>query len=251
MKKNGINRFKKIVVCGALMMSTLNLVACGSDEKDKVETAGTQELSDSISNDSTSLTESNEDLQESIDTEEEGSEVGNSDLVIEMSYDEAVEYLDTLPYTDTAYFEITTEEMPEGEAAIDYYSGSDKIVIVPDEIDGLKITQFNKWSFTNNEDIVAIKAPTSLRVIDDSVFVNCISLKYVTNLLNLEVMGDSAFLVCDVHYFEFSEKLTDIPYSWDDVDPTHLRVPKDSTIAEYAKQYNEEYGDEHFIIEEY
>ena len=243
---------KKKILAGVLMLAlTISMAACGEDKKEDKKDDKVSEQSQSIEEESEVGVSDNAD-------EIESSEVADTDIT-NMSYDEAKAYLDSLPETDPSYFEITTDGMPEGEAAIDNYTGTDKIVVVPNTIDGLTITQFNTWSFTNDENINAVKAPDNLRVVDESAFCNCFNLYYVTNLNNVETIKNGAFIYTEVKTFEFSEKLTVLEGVWCDfIDGYYdegavvLIIPSGSYATEYAADYNDNSeGATLFEVQEY
>lgn len=227
-----MKRFKVILMVGVMIFA---LSACGKDEDSK-----NNSNTESVASDTEGEDESKSDDSDGIN-------------IADMSYDDAKTYMDGLPTTDESLFEISTDGMPEGEAAIAAYNGEDKIVIVPDTIDGLKITKFNLWSFTNNENIVAVKAPSTLTVLDESTFANCLNLCYVTNLDNVKTIGNGAFIYTNVNYFEFSDSLTEVIGTWADYafEDMTLKAPKDCYIVKYVKTINESFGKDVFEIIEY
>lgn len=63
-------------------------------------------------------------------------------------------------------------------AAITSYDGNDKIVIIPSEIDGLKVHRIASMTFFCNEEIEEIHFPENV-IIENNVIINCDNLKRV------------------------------------------------------------------------
>ncbi len=256
-----ISKFKKVrigVVLGAMMLS---LVACGKDSSDSnLGKTSPAEIAEEKDDKITEAPSSDEIAEEKAD---EGTEPASNEEnsmynidIAAMSYEEAKEYMNSLPETDASYFEITTDvipALPEGEAAIRHYNGPDKIVVIPEEIDGFKITCIGPMAFNQNENVLAIKLPENTRILNKHALGSCFNLTYVTNMMNLESIGDYAFMNTKVLNYEFSEKLTD--FGWDSWYPAeeylYARAPKDSAVVQYMREVNEGYHYEFFIIEEY
>jgi hypothetical protein len=183
------------VMCAALSVSMLG---CGSKETNTTSVTDNvveNEVTDSSNN---NVSDDTETVQTNADTD-----------ISSMDYDAAKEYLASLPETDSSYFEYITEEMDDGECAITYYSGEDSIVVVPEEIDGLKVVRFENYSFTNNEGISAVRLPQTTRIIDKGVFCNCENLLYVTGLENVEYLGKMSFSCLNLRCVEFGDSVTE------------------------------------------
>lgn len=225
---------KKLCTIILVLLLALTVTACGKSESDKNNNSGSPDKNSSVSSDNESSdTKVTEDTSDN-----EPAASGSFADISAMNYDEAVAYLDSLPETDASYFEITTDEMADGEAAIARYRGSDEVVIIPETIDGLTITQVNKWSFTNHDDIVAVKAPKTLRVIEEGAFENTFNLIYVTGLENVEKIGHAAFNNSPkLRVLYFTDSVNEVKgyvaiYGQDEIT---VKVPKGSYIANYIK----------------
>lgn len=202
----------KKLIYGIICFSVfLTLVGCSSDNKDSTST-----------NDNTSSETENQNETKDISL---------------MSYDEAKEYLNTLSETDASVFEYTTNEMADGECAISGYSGTNQILVIPEMIDGLKVTKLSSWLFANNEDMIAVKLPNSIKTIESNVFVNCDNILYITGLENVEYLGEGSFFCKNLKYLEFGDSVKEaedgiIIYG----DNITLRLKKDSYLADIGNK---------------
>ena len=84
-----------------------------------------------------------------------------------------------------------------GEAAIRSYTGSDKTVIIPDEIDGCKVTTITKEAFKENKTIEKVVLPESLTTLSDSAFEDCSSLAEINIPENVTIIPRSCFKGCE------------------------------------------------------
>ena len=99
------------------------------------------------------------------------------------------------------YEEIEDEEFDyvidsEDCAKIINYKGNDKIVNVPDKINGYVVTEVGNNSFLNNKDIEEIILPSTITQIGYSTFFGCTSLMKITMPEDIVSIGDSAFWGC-------------------------------------------------------
>ena len=109
----------------------------------------------------------------------------------------------------------------EGDAVIRSYNGTDDIVSIPENINGYMVTEIAPYAFSGNNIIRHIEIPQTMRVIGesafynceslrsvainhhaeifeilDATFANCISLEFVSLPDNLNVIGKNAFYNC-------------------------------------------------------
>ena len=80
------------------------------------------------------------------------------------------------------------------EVRINQYEGSNPIVIVPSEIDGLPVTQFHQNAFKGNIIITSVTLPEGTTEIPQEFFKDCTSLKNVYLPNSVTRIGRSAFL---------------------------------------------------------
>lgn len=106
-----------------------------------------------------------------------------------------------LPETTSVQAETTgtnfTYSLDGDNAVITGYTGTEKDVIVPDTIDGHKITGIDEFAFFMNYGITSITLPESVESIGDYAFFHCTMLRDVTFQSDtLSFIGTSAFEGC-------------------------------------------------------
>ena len=101
--------------------------------------------------------------------------------------DEGVTVLDDFTFS-------TDEE--NGTASVVSYTGSDKAVKVPSEIDGLIVTSIGNNAFSDNTSIESVTIPTTVVSIGTGCFKNCVMLKKAVIPYSVEIIGASAFENC-------------------------------------------------------
>lgn len=95
------------------------------------------------------------------------------------------------PASDFAYY-----ENDDNGITIDMYIYKDKHVVIPEMIDGKKVTRIDDYAFDQDTDIVSVKMPDSITEIGESAFSGCSSLTTVALSENLESIGSGAFINC-------------------------------------------------------
>lgn len=113
--------------------------------------------------------------------------------------------------------------LSDGSAAIKGYTGDDVKMVIPNKIDGLTVTEIAYKAFFDNEDIVSVTIPDTVKKIGESAFCGCCCLSEVIIPETVEEIGEEAFHDCpcladdngfvivrDVlyEYFGESEKVT-------------------------------------------
>ncbi len=97
------------------------------------------------------------------------------------------------------------------EISIVKYIGTDSLVVIPEFIDNKPVTGIANGAFADNEDIVEVCFPNSLKTIGDSAFSGCSSLKYITIPNNVTTIGWSAFYNCSsIKYVTLGEGIVSI-----------------------------------------
>lgn len=163
--------------------------------------------------------------------------------------------------TDESDFEY--EEI-EGGVSISKYVGNDKIVVIPEEINGKSVLEVGEQAFSNNEMLEGIKIADSVTVLNRMSFSNCTNLNVVVMGNNVKEVKMQAFLMCtslkDVELnnrleilgdscFSYTEALKEIyiPDSVVKVDRPFLEdglsnVTIITEAGSAAEQYANEYG---------
>lgn len=99
----------------------------------------------------------------------------------------------------------------KGTASVVSYTGSDKAVKVPSEIDGLTVTSIGNNAFADNTSIESVTIPATVVSVGTGCFKNCVMLKKAVIPFSVEVIGASAFENCmDLVTVSLNEGLTTI-----------------------------------------
>ncbi|MBE5934010.1 MAG: sigma-70 family RNA polymerase sigma factor [Lachnospiraceae bacterium] len=112
-----------------------------------------------------------------------------------MSYEEAYEYLNTLPANYERKFLSSTDGMPEGECMITGYLRDDEVIVIPDTINGNKVTAIHDYAFTDLENTVAIRVPETVTVIGDGAFMELKTVCVITGLENVVSLGSVSMAI--------------------------------------------------------
>lgn len=227
---------KKILLIILLSLMFL-LVACGSsanENSDKNENANSQ--SEALESD-----------------KKEESSVQSKELTIDTLKKERE--------TDIAEFEYFLND--NGEYTISKYLGSNEIVVIPDEIEGIPVTDLSANIFSYNESLKGIRIGNNIEKINSKTFMGCGSLKYVIFGEKVKSVGELCFSGCieltevilndsleEIEFCAFvtlGDKLSklDIPKSVNSieqafVDPTTIYVEKGSYAETWVINFNQE-----------
>ncbi|MBQ8317719.1 MAG: sigma-70 family RNA polymerase sigma factor [Lachnospiraceae bacterium] len=112
-----------------------------------------------------------------------------------MSYEEAYEYLNSLPANYERKFLSSTDGMPEGECMITGYLRDDEVIVIPDTINGNKVTAIHDYAFTDLENTVAIRVPETVTVIGDGAFMELKTVCVITGLENVVSLGSVSMAI--------------------------------------------------------
>ena len=82
----------------------------------------------------------------------------------------------------------------------------DKVIVVPEMISGAEVVAVARGAFYENDDVVAIVLPDTVKIIEGSAFFDCENLKYVYLGSGLKETGDMVFNYCgSIEKIEFPE----------------------------------------------
>ena len=90
-------------------------------------------------------------------------------------------------------FEYTVND---GTATVTNYTGAGPAVVIPDEMDGYKVTAIGLSAFYQCDAVESVSIPDSVTLIDDTAFCYCSNLKSVTVPENVTVIDFGAFKGC-------------------------------------------------------
>ena len=81
----------------------------------------------------------------------------------------------------------------DGTAEITGYSGEEKQLTIPSELDGICVTSIGDNAFSDNKSLTSVTIPDSVTSIGDYAFERCSSLASVTIPNSVTNIGDQAF----------------------------------------------------------
>ena len=87
--------------------------------------------------------------------------------------------------------------LDDGTACITMYNGNDEKVIVPEKLDGIRVTDIGYSAFSFLENLKEIKIPDSVQSIGFGAFDGCINLTEITIPDSVEKIGDNPFIGCE------------------------------------------------------
>ena len=92
--------------------------------------------------------------------------------------------------------EFEYEELEDGTVEITGYSGEDTVLVIPDEIDGKRVTSIGNCAFFVCIGLKEITIPEGVTSIGDYAFSECRGLKEITIPEGVTSIGNSAFEGC-------------------------------------------------------
>ena len=105
--------------------------------------------------------------------------------------------LGTIPIAEVSAVEKTDQFeyilLDDGTIEVTKYIGNDINVVIPDEIDGKKVTSIGDWAFSYCENLTDITLPSKLKNIGEQAFWSCGNIKEITIPNEVETIGDGAF----------------------------------------------------------
>ncbi len=158
---------KKIIALLLVVLTCLTLVACGSNkDKDTDNKDGNTNQSSTIENESNI----------------EPSGITLSDVK-------------NAKETNPSLFKY---EDVDGGIIITGFTGDEKIIAIPDSIDGKKVVSIGRLAFANNTTVEGLRINSSTVDIGENSFENCFSLKIVVTGKNTKTIKEFAFNGCKV-----------------------------------------------------
>jgi hypothetical protein len=151
---------KKLVLTAVAIMAVLPTAACGSKKDDVIVPAPTQ-----------AETQAPEEYEE--ETEKPTERVAHIQSVDDYDY-----------------------EVIDGEVTITKYTGTDTVVEVPSEIDGVKVTFIDDHAFEFKYKLTSVTLPDTITGIGESAFSDCSALEYVNIPEGVTHIDRGAFIAC-------------------------------------------------------
>lgn len=167
------------------------LTACGENSANGVineEVGANGEVSSEASTDESAVPD--EELFAESTANEEGDSCDANIAVGELT----VEQVMNAPVAN--WEEFVTFEDEDGTAWIGNYEGTNKILVIPEEADGRKVTVAGGHAFSANGQFIAVKFPDTLKEIEEYAFSMDENLEIVICGSDLETIGKNAFFQC-------------------------------------------------------
>lgn len=98
-----------------------------------------------------------------------------------------------LEYTETNQEQFYVGNKEDGTIAVEGYLGEASVVVIPDSINGKKVSAIGTNAFDGIGNLAAIVIPETVLEIDRQAFIECKKLEYVVVQGNIEVIGEQAF----------------------------------------------------------
>lgn len=206
---------KKLLVCLMLCLIMISFVSCNS----------TQDNSDA-----------NQDVESDYTVYEE-SESEIETQVYETSASQiSLEELLAAPESSADDFEIL--ENSDGEWIITGYLGDDEILVIPETIDDIVVSEINQISFANFECIKAVKIPDTVKIVDYCAFANCPNLALLYT--GAEYLYESSFANCtslsEVYLSDSVLEIGYLAFAGDEL-LNDIYIPSSVTVIDSAAFY--------------
>lgn len=165
---------KKLTIYLLMAAMAFGTVSCKKSDT-KPENAGQEQRADKT------------DLASDSDKKEENKEPANGQVT--------EENFRNFPVTDESMFYV---DDVEGGVKLSRCKSElkDKVIVVPEKIGGAEVVAIETGAFIDNEDVVAIVLPDTVKMIEDTAFNGCTKLKYVYFGNGLKETGDMMFYFC-------------------------------------------------------
>lgn len=136
----------------------------------------------------------------------------------------------TLSYADETDYQYVVNE--DGNIEITAYSGKEKNVVIPTEIDGAKVVAIGKAAFENNSKIKTVIIPESVTKLGQNAFYDCVNLEQVAVLGDIATLGSGVFSSCrDLYRVDFYGDLCGISVGmfFECINLENIFIPKSVT----------------------
>ena len=108
--------------------------------------------------------------------------------------------LGTIPIVGVSAAEVTSNFeytlLDDGTIEVTRYVGTDSYAIIPEEIDGKKVTSIGEWAFSSLLNLTNITIPNSVINIGNGAFSGCTNLTNITMPNSIKSIGETVFLKC-------------------------------------------------------
>ena len=123
-----------------------------------------------------------------------------------------------------------------GKVTITKYRGSSAMVVIPETIEGLPVTEIGSNAFYCNDTLRTVSMPISVHTIGNSAFEGCQNLKTVLGTQNVTVYNEKAFFRCpSLSTIYISDRITHVGtecFIGASLPETVIYLPADSPLRE-------------------
>ncbi len=157
---------------------------------------------------------SNNDVENDTTNEDNDVSEDNTDVPDNNTVDTDITLDDVMnaPVSPESDFEFV--EIEGGTLEVDHYKGEGGIVVIPDEVDGMKVTHIDTGAFDGEDTITAVRLGDNIEIIQERGFYNAKNLQYFISGERLEEIGGAAFSGCSsLIYMKLNLKLEKIASS--------------------------------------
>ena len=162
MKKNWLVLLGLTGIC-------MTLIACGSQNNaDNVQSNNEERIS----------------VQEVSDESDDKGKENSKDTVLK-------DTKSAVQITPVEFFHVSY--LDDGTIALSNYSGDEEQVVIPDMVEGKKVTIIQEDTFANHDEIVYVSIPDSVVEIEKNAFVNCSNVESIEFGEGIKKIGDYAF----------------------------------------------------------
>lgn len=170
------------------------------------------------------------------------------------------------PQTDASLFDY---EDVEGGISITDYKGDDRIVVIPQSIDGKSVVSIGRAAFMNNSTICGLKISDSIHTIGEYAFQHCTQLEVFVSGDSLKKLDSFSFNGCtklrdvelnqglesmiscfglaDISKIEIPSSVTEMYFPFSVPTPDYY-ITIISESGSYVEQYVNEYGEDYHLI---
>ena len=184
---------KRLLILGMIFTMAVSSAGCGSSSSDNAGKTDQPKQTANVQDSQKDASSSDKSDNKKDTSYKSADEITMDDL---MSHDE----------TPAEDFELIDNS---DEIVIEKYVGKDPIVVIPDEIDGKKVVDFDK-TFWNNKIVVAIRVGNNVTEIKKMAFSNCENLKYVVLGESVKSLGSDSFANTNIKEIELNDGLQKI-----------------------------------------
>lgn len=208
----------------AVISAVMALSACGEDSKSGGSSQSVNQSSSFADENSSSVDSSST----SADLDSQSVDVSSLPAGGDSAYNKP-------PHRDDEYTSTVSDflvEFDDGEAEILCYNGAGGDVIIPAQIENMRVTEIESRAFENCYGLISVTIPGSIESIGEDAFANCVNLSSVTIENGVREIDEYAFSGCT------SLTRLDIPDSVMEIERFAFSGRTDLTVSYHGRTYS-------------